>query len=303
MRLNHRQLEAFRATMQTGMVTRAADLLCITQPAVSRLLSDLEHAVGFQLFARVKGRLNPTLEAKLLYDEVERSFSGIEKIARFSEGIRNYQIGTLSIASLPAMALSFLPRVITRFRLSYPRIRVHLITRPSDELLELIASQQIDIGFAATQSSHPAVDVSPLLETSLCCVLPMNHRLANRDVIRVEDLNDEPFITLGPEVGVRYQISRVFENHGVRRQIVIEAQLTSCACAFVREGAGVALVEPIGALEYTDKGVVAKPFLPSIRYTYHLLKPRHRPASRLLEPFLTRLQQELDTYPLLNAGS
>lgn len=272
--------------MQTGMVTRAADLLNVTQPAISRLLADLEHAVGFPLFERAKGRLFPTVEAKLLIDEVERSFSGLEKISRFAQGIRQFEHGSLSIAALPAMGLGFLPRVITRFAETHPKVRYRLLTQSSPEVLESVATQQYDLGFATVQSEHSAVRVEPWLEATLCCVVRPDHRLAAAETVRAVDLREERFVSLGPESGIRQRINMAFEDARVPMNLVIESQLSATVCAFVREGAGVALVDPISAGEFLGMGLVAKPFEPAIPYTYSLLFPVHRSRSRLVEPFL-----------------
>lgn len=285
-RLNHRQLEAFRAIMQTGMVTRAADLLNVTQPAISRLLADLEHAVGFPLFERAKGRLFPTVEAKLLITEVERSFSGLDKISRFAQGIRQFEHGSLTIAAMPAMGLGFLPRVITRFAEAHPKVRFRLATQSSPEVLESVATQQYDLGFATVHAEHAAVRIEPWRVSQLVCVLRPDHPLAHADVIRAPDLRGERFVSLGPESGIRQRINLAFEDAGVPINLVIESQLSATVCAFVRAGAGVALVDPISASEFLSQGLIARRFELAIPYTYSLLLPVHRSRSRLVDPFL-----------------
>src|SRR5437868_6942450 len=97
-----RQLEAFRAVMLCQTVTRAAEMLHISQPAATRLIADLEESVGFALFERVRGRLYPTAEAQVLYEEVQRSLVGVERIALAAQDIRELQRGSLQIAAAPA---------------------------------------------------------------------------------------------------------------------------------------------------------------------------------------------------------
>ena len=87
--MKSRQLEAFRAVILRHSITRAAEMLHITQPAVTRLILDLETEIGFSLFTREKGRLFPTSDALLLYQEVERSFVGVERIAHAAQQIRS----------------------------------------------------------------------------------------------------------------------------------------------------------------------------------------------------------------------
>src|SRR3712207_770227 len=102
--LSQRSLQAFRLTVLTGSVSAAAETMGRTQPAVSRLLKELEEDVGFRLFDRVKGRLQPTSEARLFFEEVQRSFIGLDRIASIAGEIRRGRRGTLAIASLPAAA-------------------------------------------------------------------------------------------------------------------------------------------------------------------------------------------------------
>ena len=111
--MNLRQLEAFAAVMKSGSVTHAAQSMHLSQPAVSKLIADLEHAIGFKLFVRTRGSaLTVTPEAEFFFHEVERSFMGIDALKRIASDIRNLSAGNLHIVSLPALAYSFMPRVI-----------------------------------------------------------------------------------------------------------------------------------------------------------------------------------------------
>jgi DNA-binding transcriptional LysR family regulator len=101
--MNFRQLEIFRAVMVSGSASRAAERLGITQPAVSRALTDLELRVGFDLFDRVKGRLVPTPEGQLFFGDVTMSFVGLDSLRAAAARIRDFGSGTVRIASLAAL--------------------------------------------------------------------------------------------------------------------------------------------------------------------------------------------------------
>src|SRR5688572_21126473 len=97
--LEFRHLEAFRAIMRSGTVTGAGAMLGISQPAVSRLLSQTEALAGFPLFERVRGRLVPTTTAQALHEETERVFIGIEEVAALAERLRAQSPRRVVIAS------------------------------------------------------------------------------------------------------------------------------------------------------------------------------------------------------------
>ncbi|NDH63139.1 MAG: LysR family transcriptional regulator [Alphaproteobacteria bacterium] len=120
--LNPRQIEAFRAVVLTGGVGMAAKLINVTQPAVSRMIRDLQQDLGLALFERRGTGLVPTSEALSLYAEVERAFVGLDRIAQMATELRTRRAGFLRIAALPALANGFLPSFAGRFLTERPKL-------------------------------------------------------------------------------------------------------------------------------------------------------------------------------------
>jgi len=146
-RINSRQVEAFRATMLTGSVTEAAALMTVTQPAVSRLLRDLQALLKMELFERRGTGLVPTAAAMALYTEVERSFVGLERITAAAEEIRGRRTGSLR-------ATSALPRCRSRI----PAYQARNCRRPRASLCcrLAIASQKRKFSSHATSRARPS---------------------------------------------------------------------------------------------------------------------------------------------------
>lgn len=295
-KLSFRQVEAFRAVMIAGTTTGAADILCVSQPAVSRLLNDFEEAVQVPLFERQKKRLTPTPEALVLFEEVEKSFVGIEKLARTAEELRDFHRGTLRIVAMPALSQDFMPKVVHDFMASHKGVAVTLQVRSSQQVADWISTQHFDVGLSAIKVSDPAIEVQPLADTQLVCVLPPGHRLGDKDCILPEDLAGEMFVSLGTEQSVRYKVDEVFEQAGVSRQLLFDTQVSHVACAFVLEGSGVSLVDPVTALHYKKQGLVVKRFEPGISFTYNLLYPATRSKSQLALEFSQLVKQQLSEF-------
>ena len=200
--MKSRQLEAFRAVILRQSITRAAEMLHITQPAVTRLILDLETEIGFSLFTREKGRLFPTSDALLLYQEVERSFVGVERIAHAAQQIRSLTRGSLNVAAAPALALNLLPEWITDFTRVHEGVSVSLLVHGTRLVGELVASEQCDIGFVTYTTWQPGVRVETLFSADMKCILPTGHRLSGKRVIDPEDLAGEKFVSFtGDKVG------------------------------------------------------------------------------------------------------
>jgi DNA-binding transcriptional LysR family regulator len=194
--MNLRQLQAFKALIETGTVSQAARALHISQPAASKLVAKFEDTAGFTVFKRERGRLLPTPEALMLYDEVERVFAGVDEIARATRDIRELKRGKVALGVPMALACGLVQGVIDRFLRDRPEVSVSLQTRSSPRLVEFTAARRVDLAVVALMSDYPGVEMELLCRAEGVCVLPPAHRLTAADVVRAEDLHGEPFISL-----------------------------------------------------------------------------------------------------------
>lgn len=294
-RMNIRQLQAFRAVIELGSVTRAADQLSISQPAVSKLIAGLARDCGFDLFIRSGNRLVPTAEALSIFREVERMFVSVEDIKRHAVAIRDLRSGQMALAAFPAIATRPLPKIITRFLRDHPDTRVSLVARSGRLLLELVAADRVDLAIGLMLPEHPGVHAISAGSVEAVCVMAPNHRLAHRKVVRAVDLDGEPFISLGTEDQSRYRIDQAFEGSGVQRRIAIEAQQSEAACMFAAEGAGVAIVEPFSAAEFSPRQLAIRPFRPRVQFDLWLMTPIYRQRSRIVDAFIEQFRRSIST--------
>jgi DNA-binding transcriptional LysR family regulator len=276
--LNPRQVEAFRAVMVTGSVKAAAATMHVTQPAVSRLVRDLQLALKLALFDRRGNRLEPTAEAHHLFAEVERTFVGLSRISRFAEELRVRRAGSLRIAGMPAVTCGFLTRHIGRFVARRPEIAVTLHGLPSHLIADGVASGGYDFGIAEASVGRQGLNVETLPAKALAAV-PEGDPLALRDTLGPKDFEGRSFISLGPASLFRSRIDTALA--GVRRRQLIETQLTGIACVLVAEKAGLSLVDPFSASEFTGRGVAFRPFRPDVFFDAVVLTQSARPMSAL----------------------
>lgn len=294
--LNPRQVEAFRALMLSASTTRAAEMMRVTQPAVSRLVRELQESLELKLFERRGTRLVPTSEAVSLYGEVERSFVGLERIAQAARELRNRRAGVLRIAAMPALCNGFLPRFTGRFLAERPRVDLALFGLTSNTVLDWVVSDQCDVGFAAAPVEHAAVVVEKLPSVPYVAVIPEDHRLARRRVLRPRDFAADPFVALGPTSPSRLKIDHVFRQAGVVRSIRVETPLSEIACALVGAGTGLSICDPFTAREYASRGVVARAFEPTIEFQVAAIYPTHRSLSPVAREFIDGFSQHVAAF-------
>lgn len=283
--LRIRQVEAFRAVMQRRTVTRAAESLGVSQPAVSRLLADFEVSVGFALFERHKGRLVPTAEAYALNEEVERAFVGLERVALAAGQIRERRRGALCIAATPDLAADFLPRVIASFAREHEGVAVTLLSHEPAAVLERVGAQRCDLGFVAQSIAHPQVRLETLGQWPMRCIVPRGHRLARKRVVSAADCAGEAFVSFDGSSEWRMRIDRVFAESGVAVRAGVEAALAQSVVALVEAGAGIALIDPLSAAGATAR-VVVKRFSPALPESLYLARLAGQSPSILADAFV-----------------
>ncbi len=287
MSLLDRQFEAFRAVMMTGGMTSGAEVLRITQPAVSRLIRDLEHNLKLRLFDRKGNQISPTPEASALLAELERSYLGLEHVKAFASDLRSARAGSLRIAALPALALDFLPFLIARFRETRPGLSIMIDGIPSHLVLDRVAGGQFDFGFAAVLAERPSLDFTPIA-APIFAVVPADRRIASLDVVRAGDLAGEEVILLGRGSYQRHIVEIALT--GVPIRSTVETPLSAIACALAAQGVGVALVDAFTARRFIDRDVVVRPFHPALDAGFSLVTSRQRPLSQAAMDFLAAVE-------------
>ncbi|SFW21101.1 DNA-binding transcriptional LysR family regulator [Pseudomonas fluorescens] len=274
-----------------GTMTRAAELLNISQPAISSTIANLEHETGLKLFVRKGGRLQPTPEARLFFVEAERALEAVEKTHRIAKEIRTGKRGHLAVAAYASISINLLPRLMAEFAKERPGLELKIITRNSQSVRELMTTQQFDLAIAELPLDYPTSHME-VISYECQCMMPIGHPLAALDVITPADLHGVPFVSLFKGDPVYQQLAMAFSAYGSSWNVVAETEFFSTACELVGAGLGVGIVDPVVSRSFT-RHLVLKPFLPAIRYEIALLLPIQEESSQLAREFIQYLGEHL----------
>lgn len=274
-----------------GTMTRAAELLNISQPAISSTIANLEHETGLKLFVRKGGRLQPTPEARLFFVEAERALEAVEKTHRIAKEIRTGKRGHLAVAAYASISINLLPRLMAEFAKERPGLELKIITRNSQSVRELMTTQQFDLAIAELPLDYPTSHME-VISYECQCMMPMGHPLAALDVITPADLHGVPFVSLFKGDPIYQQLAMAFSAYGSSWNVVAETEFFSTACELVGAGLGVGIVDPVVSKSFT-RHLVLKPFLPAIRYEIALLLPTQEESSQLAREFIQYLGEHL----------
>jgi len=291
--MNHRQLEVFRTVIWANGITAAAKALNVSQPAVSRMIADLEYSVGFKLFRRVGNRASPTEEARLFLDEVERSFVGLEALQDAAHEIRTLSRGSVRISSSVTSSLSILPAATSKFVARNPGIQLSFKYDHSPRVAELTSSRQADIGLIARVTDYPGVELIQKYTFNYVCVVPVGHDLAATDCIRPEDIGSSKFILPEREYLRQYN-SGIDLLRAIDQNSIIDNQYVYSASAFAAEGIGIAVADPLNANYFSASGkVVIRPLSLPIPFVVSQIRARDKPPSQASREFSKFIDQEI----------
>lgn len=273
---NLRNLEVFRAVMRLGTITAAADALGSSQPTVTREISRLESQIGYALFERKRRRLHPTARAKRLYQQVQVTFAGLDDIDHFAERLRESDGEVLTVATLPAFAINLLPGILARLHQLTPGLSIDIQTvDPRD--VSPVRGYDFDIGLIEGDFSNPSVVTTLVAKLPLVAVLPSGHALLPKAAVGPTDLAGRRLLHLGPHDPSRLQLQRELVEAGVAPHVLISCQSATALCEMVACGLGMAIVNPLTALLFRERGLHIRPFVPVIDFRVSVICPTDRP--------------------------
>lgn len=282
--LNHRQLVSFRAVMVTGSMTGAGKILHLSQPAVTRLIKELERELDLKLFTRTGVAVKPTQQALELFREVERYFNGVERVFETARYLRDRRGGRLRIAAMSTLSSRSLPEAIRLFKQVEPELDFYIHSDTSHHIIDAVQRNEFDIGFGRVPMERTDIEHLPMPKSSAICLVPRHHRLAAKTAISVRDLQNEQLISLGSSSLLRLQIEAVLEHAGVRGGTVIQTLYSSTLPSYVARGLGIGITDIFSVLGADRTNMVMRRFMPELTFDFSAIYPRGEHSS-LAEAF------------------
>lgn len=235
------QLAAFVEVARGGSVSRAAEALFVTQPAVTARLQRLEDDLGAPLFIRTPRGMRLTEAGDAFLPYAVRALETLADGRRLVNAFERGGAGRLALGAAPAVSTYVLPSLLKRFTLGHPRVEVSVRTGHSEEILELVLRERVDLGLVRAMR-HPDVESTPIYEDELVLVVEPHHDLAARGSIELADLGDEQLILFDRTSSYTELTNALFRGAGVVPVGVMELDNIDAAKKMVQEGFGVALL-------------------------------------------------------------
>lgn len=241
------QLRAFLAVCQTGSVSASAQIMNLSQPAITKLIRHLEAETGITLFDRTNRRLVPTEEAQVLSADLNGMFNSMRNVDVTLNGLRYSKGVRIRIAAMPAFGTHLLPTVLPSWITTRPELRFSLSVLSSLDVQHIVATNGADIGFALPIPGTVNVIIERSLAIHAVVVAPKVHPLGQLRRVKVEDLAQHRVIFFSQQFGLGNPIGDYLNANGLETTSFVETQNSACACVMVENGLGVAVVDSVTA--------------------------------------------------------
>jgi DNA-binding transcriptional LysR family regulator len=290
MQLKLRHLDVFNALIEAGSVSRAAERLNLSQPAVSIALSNLEIELGFRLFHRERGFFSATGEAMQLHAEVAQGLLAMSRIEQRAAEIRTGKTGGVSIATNGALAVNFLPRLVAGFQAENPGIKVEIRVHSSRQIAAWVSGRQIDIGLIDTPVPVAGLNAE-VFQMECVCIMRESDPLAAMDVVTPQSLTGRSVLAITGDHMVDRQLDRLLSDTGTTVERNASTYYFAIARNLVAAGNAVTLIDPINGKADLSDGVTWRQFAPPIDHELAVITSKDQRLGNAAADILDRIRR------------
>lgn len=292
-----RNLQVFYAVAKHLSFTKAADALCMTQPAVTSQIRQLEEHFGVRVFDRVPGRISLTSAGSMMMVYVERILAVSSELETRVKELSREVSGTLLIGASTTIADFLLPQVLGLFKSRHPAVMPRMFVANSETVQNKIAERSLDLGFIEGDSHLPSLITDVCCDDELQVVCVPSHPLAQAKSATPQSLVEHAYISREPGSGTREVIDHYLSSNGVSPdslQLVMEIGSPQAIKGLVATGLGFAIMSRATAvMEIRLQQLVQIPLSPPLKRHFSLVYPKERFYSRLIKSFVDVTKEKL----------
>ncbi|MGM0878552.1 MAG: LysR family transcriptional regulator [Bacillota bacterium] len=244
------QFEYFQVVARLQHITRAAETLSISQPALSRSIARLEEELGVQLFERQGRTISLNHYGQLFLKRSDRIMKEFQEGKQEIQDLLDPDYGKVSFGFMPTLGTYLIPNLISSFRADYPNVYFQFKQNRNDLLLKQLELSEIDFCLVSSIEGKTQFRWIQLWSEELFIIVPSHHHLANYESITLQEIADEPFVLLEEGNGLRGITDQLFQEAGISPKITFEGEEVHTIAAFVAAGLGVTLIPDFKGIDW-----------------------------------------------------
>jgi DNA-binding transcriptional LysR family regulator len=295
--MNFHQLHIFHTVAEIGSFSLAAQMLHMTQPAVTMQVQGLEDYFGTKLLNRSTKKIELTEAGQTLFPHAQRSIEIMRETDVAMSSFTHMLQGRLQLGASLTIGEYVLPRLLGPFGQQYPQINIVMKVMNTTQIIDEICKHQLNFGLIEAPIQHPNMVIDVVMQDELKLIVPTDHPLGEYDVVNLEDVLQYPFVLREQGSGTRQVMEDQFLNKGINLdqiQVVMELGSTGAVKSAVEAGLGITMLSPSSVKHEIALGLVKMMDIRDVEfkrqfYAIHL-KSTLLPISAVT--FLTFLRQQ-----------
>jgi DNA-binding transcriptional LysR family regulator len=288
-------LKVFCDLAETESFTKAAQINGVTQSAVSQQISSMERNFKTLLIERSRKKFRLTREGQVLYEYSKRIIQTYEELLSRLQEIRDIVSGTVRVATIYSIGLHDLPPYLKRYMKEYPTVRVHVEFRRANQVYEEVLSNVADLGLVAFPHKDPKLEIVPLRKDPMVLICHPQHPFARQKSVRLKNIAGQKFVAFEPDIPTRRALDRLFREHGVSVNIVMEFDNIETVKRAVEIDAGVSIVPASTVQQEVEKQTLAAVPLEDGDFARPIaaIYKKNKVLSPAMKHFLALLKEEI----------
>jgi DNA-binding transcriptional LysR family regulator len=290
--MRYRHIEVFYSVFIHGSVTKAAQDLNVTQPSISKILSQSESDLGIKLFERLNKKMIPTQEAKILFPYVQKIHNNLSNFKKVSSNLVEKPQGDLNIAATHALGIDYLPEAISKFSALNTKATFETVTLHYDEIIKQVLELKVDVGIVYDPVPNNDLINQPIINGKFVVIAPQSF-FPNKTIVNIDDIKTQPFIKITDKVGPRGPLGSKLEEYLLKNSInlnpTFNTETYQVALALVSKGMGITITDKISAESSSHPNIKILDLKPDLEFSLEIVYSKSNPLSLINKSFISFL--------------
>ena len=290
--MRYRHIEVFYSVFIHGSVTKAALDLNVTQPSISKILSQSESDLGIKLFERLNKKMIPTQEAKILFPYAQKVHNNLSNFKKVSSNLVEKPQGDLNIAATHALGIDYLPEAISKFSALNSKATFETVTLHYEEIIKQVLELKVDVGIVYDPVQHDDLINQPIINGKFVVIAPQSF-FPNKTVVNINDIKTQPFIKITDKVGPRGPLGSKLEESLLKNSLnlnpTFNTETYQVALALVSKGMGITITDKISAESSSHPNIKILDLKPDLEFSLEIVYSKSNPLSLINKSFISFL--------------
>jgi len=290
--MRYRHIEVFYSVFIHGSVTKAAQDLNVTQPSISKILSQSESDLGIKLFERLNKKMIPTQEAKILFPYAQKVHNNLSNFKKVSSNLVEKPQGDLNIAATHALGIDYLPEAISKFSALNSKATFETVTLHYEEIIKQVLELKVDVGIVYDPVQHDDLINLPIINGKFVVIAPQSF-FPNKTVVNINDIKTQPFIKITDKVGPRGPLGSKLEEYLLKNSLnlnpTFNTETYQVALALVSKGMGITITDKISAESSSHPNIKILDLKPDLEFSLEIVYSKSNPLSLINKSFISFL--------------